>query len=148
MQSSDSKENIITNRRSETFVFPSDIRRIGSKTPLPLKFRDNNEKTGFIIYPYDTVGFRGYKVVSYSRKRIRNSIDYDYNSRFFQNLYFEDVETIWVWMHSYMRSNNDNPERYRLQFIGSKLVKNLYVDDVKSESFRILLCRIGSILVD
>ena len=47
-----------------------------------------------------------------------------------------------------MVSNDDNPETYKLQFIGSKLVKNLYVDDVKSESFRILLCRIGSILVD
>ena len=148
MASSDSKQNIIgnDNRRSQPFVFPPDTQRIGGKMPLPLKFRDNNQKNGFIIYPCYTGLFTGYKVVPYSRKIIRNSIDYEYNDRFFQNLYFYDVETLWAWMDSYMVSNN--PETYKLQFIGSELVKNLCVNGVKSDRFRILLDRIGSILVD
>ena len=146
MTSSDSKQTI-NSIRSETFVFPTDIRRINSKIPLPLKFRNNNQRTGFIIYACDSDGFIGYKVISYSRKIIRNLIDYEYNSIFFDNLYFQNIDDLWIWMESYMISNN-NPETYRLQFIGSKLLKNVYVDDVKNDSFRILLSRIGSILVD
>jgi len=137
-------------RIEEIFKFPDDIILINGKTPLPLKFRCNSYNTGFLIYCCDINGIRGYKAKLYVRKICKLSYCEDTVNRILdkpRNLYFKSIDSLSMWMKTYMISDN----KYRLQFVGSMSVSNLFQEGSKDEimlHLEMFVNNLGSILID